>query len=261
MLDIPFPGRTVMAVLALLFASGCAPDITETDFYSMHPDPDEQQGSQVVLVDHSENGTRLTLVADDALGWGFNTFRVEAADGWQSFAPMLVYETATERWSSPIAATVTDDAGVMYAVPPAAGDGQWFLEVNGQTTQGPVSIRTEVSVQEAIWVQPDTGQDLVVAWVAPTTPKTGTDVIELALYRPDAAGFLPVTDASLDLYPYMDMGGGEGHSTPYSAPVHTGGGRYVGEINFIMSGGWDLTVHITLDGHTEDILFHGFTVE
>ncbi len=61
----------------------------------------------------------------------------------------------------------------------------------------------------------------------------------------------------LDLYPYMDMGAGEGHSTPFLAPTHVGDGHYRGEVNFIMSGGWDMTVRMS---GGEEVIFKGFTV-
>jgi len=245
----------------LLMPTGCAPDITETDFYKMHPQPGDTVADNIVLLDHVEAGTQLTLVAEEPLGWGFNQFRVESAEGWQSFSPMLVFETATAVWRSPIEAQLTSDAGVMYAVRPPNEDGQWFLEVEGATDAGPISVRTPVEVDEDIWVQPDEAQGLLIVWVVPTTPKTGNDSFEVALYRYMSGRFEAVTDASLDLYPYMDMGGGEGHSTPYSPPVHIGNGHYRGDVNFIMSGGWDMTVIVTLDGTRRDITFAGFTVE
>ena len=253
--------KRLLGIGMMLVMVGCAPDITETEFFKMHPDPGDNAGDDVILLNHSESGTQLTLVAEEPLGWGFNRFRVEAAEGWQTFSPMLVFETATTVWRSPIEAQVNDGSGVVYAVPPPDEDGTWYLEVEGTTSAGPISVRTEVQVEEDIWVRPDQDQGLLVAWVAPTAPRTGTDSFEVALYRYVNGQFEAVTNASLDLYPYMDMGGGEGHSTPYSPPTHIGAGHYKGDVNFIMSGGWDMTVRVTLDGMTRDIVFAGFTVE
>ena len=251
----------LLGIALMIMMVGCAPDITETDFFRMHPEPGDNAADDVVLLDHSESGTRLTLMAEEPLGWGFNRFRVEASDGWLSFSPMLVFETATAVWRSPIDAQVNSEAGVVYAVPPPDEEGTWYLEVEGTTNAGPISVRKEVQVNEAIWVRPDQNQGLLVAWVAPTAPRTGTDSFEVALYRYVNDQFEAVTNATLDLFPYMDMGGGEGHSTPFSPPTHIGAGHYRGDVNFIMSGGWDMTVRVTLDGTTEDIVFAGFTVE
>lgn len=247
-------------LLLLLLLAGCAPDITETDFYRMHPSPDEGAGAEVVLLDDAAGSGRLTIVSEAPLGWGFNAIRLAQMDGWRTVDPELVFETATRRWTSPVRSALDGSDGVVYAFPVPGSEGDWFLEVTGETDAGNRTVRAPVAVAEDIWIRPF-GHDLVVAWVLPTTPRTGTDIMELALYRITSTGFEPVTDASLDLYPYMDMGGGEGHSTPYEAPVHVGGGQYRGMVNFIMSGGWDMTVKVTRAGQTHDVLFHAFTVE
>ena len=57
------------------------------------------------------------------------------------------------------------------------------------------------------------------------------------------------------------MGADQGHSTPYEAPVHTSNGRYKGSVNFIMSGGWDMTVFIQhTDMARDTVKFNGFIV-
>jgi len=254
-----------IALILLLFALGCAPDITETDFFSRHPDPDELKGSELVLVDHAQEGTRLLLVSEGNLGWGFNAISIQEAEGWTSINPVLVFESATQIWRAPIESSIQaiedGDTAFVYAMPPPNASGQWYLLVEGTTSAGSLSLRVPVEVDEDIWMRPANDLDLIVAWLAPLNPRTGTDTFELGLYRLEGTTYRPVTNATLDLYPYMDMGGGEGHSTPYSAPTHVGSGVYSGMVNFIMSGGWDMTVHVTLAGKTQDVLFHGFTVE
>jgi len=241
----------------LLFLAGCAPDISETDFFSQHPDPNATTGQEVILVDHSANGARLLITSEGQLGWGFNALSVQESDGVSNLDVSLVYETATQAWFSPLGSVISDSEAVVYAVPPQEGDGSWVLQV---TAQPGIDLRIPVDVEEDIWVRPEDEFDLLVAWVAPTAPTTGGDTFEVALYRIENRTFVPITNAGLDLYPYMDMGGGEGHSTPYTAPSHVGEGRYRGNVNFIMSGGWDMTVNITLDGQTRHVVFRGFTV-
>jgi len=255
---------TPLALFLLLFAVGCAPDIAETDFFSQHPDPDELTGSDVILLDHSEAGTRLLLVSQGNLGWGFNAISIQESEGWTSLEPSLVFESATQVWRAPIESSIESsddgDTAFVYAMPPPTEAGQWYLTVEGSTPAGQMALRVPVRVDEDIWMRPANDLDVIVAWLAPLAPRTGTDTFELGLYRLEGNDYRPITDATLDLYPYMDMGGGEGHSTPYSAPTHVGSGTYSGMVNFIMSGGWDMTVHITLAGETRDVLFHGFTV-
>lgn len=254
--------RWLVPALLLLLA-GCAPDITETDFFSRHPDPNEMKGSELTLIDHTQDGTRLLLVSEGNLGWGFNAISIREAVGWTSIDPSLVYESATQTWRAPIESSIESsddgDTAFVYAMPPPVESGQWYLVVEGATSAGSLALRVPVDVDEDIWMRPS--DDLVVAWLAPLTPRTGIDTFDIGLYRLSGNAYQPVTNATLDLYPYMDMGGGEGHSTPFTTPTHIGSGTYRGMVNFIMSGGWDMTVHITLAGETRDVLFHGFTVE
>jgi hypothetical protein len=60
--------------------------------------------------------------------------------------------------------------------------------------------------------------------------------------------FPPVSDAEFLVYPYMDMGGGSGHSTDFTNPVATGNGMYEGDINYSMSGVWTTSVELTVNG-------------
>ena len=63
-----------------------------------------------------------------------------------------------------------------------------------------------------------------------------------------------------DLYPYMDMGGGDGHSTPYD-DFTAEDGRYRWMVDFIMSGGWEMTVTLTPPGESQQTFrFVGYTV-
>ena len=70
-----------------------------------------------------------------------------------------------------------------------------------------------------------------------------------------------VDGATVELYPYMDMGGGDGHSTPHSGPEALDGGRYGWDVNFIMSGGWEMTVTLSPPGEVDRVAtFIGYTV-
>jgi len=68
--------------------------------------------------------------------------------------------------------------------------------------------------------------------------------------RASMMNFPPVADAELEIYPYMDMGGGSGHSTEFNPPEATGNGYYEGSINYSMSGTWTTSVTLTIDGDT-----------
>ena len=68
----------VIGWFVLSFFSGCAPDITETDFYSRHPDEIASGPSEVMLLDHQNNGVEIKLTTEKALQWGPNTIEIES---------------------------------------------------------------------------------------------------------------------------------------------------------------------------------------
>jgi hypothetical protein len=89
----------------------------------------------------------------------------------------------------------------------------------------------------------------------------GNNTFEVAVHRWTGADFVPVSDATASLSPYMDMGGGDGHSTPFTPPQALGGGRYRASVDFIMSGGWEMTVGLARPGApAATVRFLGFTV-
>jgi hypothetical protein len=268
--------RWTPVIILLLLAAGCAPDITETDFYSRHPDEPIGGSELVTIGSASVAGYSVEVLSESDLHIGPNTLLVEITSGGQPVVSGSV--SARALWSSNVrdleppfghdeASVANDDDRFelnVYFLEPVGEEGQWTLEIGVDGTESAGSSRIDVTVDPDMWVQysdgsgPDDGYYL--SWIQPVEPKTGETPLEFAIYRLTDTGFVPVTDATLDLYPYMDMGGGEGHSTPYEAPVHTGQGLYRGSVNFIMAGGWDMTVFVNEHGRDETIVFEGFTV-
>lgn len=90
-----------------------------------------------------------------------------------------------------------------------------------------------------------------ITWYAPQKPVSGNnDLIFMVHTRESMMSFPPVTDAEMEVYPYMDMGSGSGHSTDFSNPVATGDGFYKGDINYSMSGTWTTSVELIVDNDT-----------
>ncbi len=265
--------RTV-AFGVLILVAGCAPDISETDFYSLHPDPDEVgPGTLVELGSETVDGVHVTLFAREAPHVGVNELYVRASEGGvvideaTTSAVARVDSRSAPQQSSTAAKADDEDllpVRVMF-LQPKAESVQWQVEVRLGLGSKTVAAAFDVAVEDGLWMQelerPGDDSRYYVTWVAPVRPSTGDAPFELAIYRQTEDDFVPVEGAVLDLYPYMDMGAGEGHSTPYAAPVAVGGGRYVGKVNFIMSGGWDMTVYVQF-GQDEQrtIVFGGFTV-
>ena len=244
--------------------------LTETDFYQRHPDPSERAAPEVMTItETTAEGFTLTLAAREALHAGYNRLLVKVAEGETVVPSATVQFTATlgDRTAPVDRATMSEadedgfvEAGVYFLQP--KGEAQtWQLELavaaEGRTAQAAF----EVTVEDALWMQAlDQDGPLYLSWVHPSRPVTGDDAYVLALHRPTVTGFEAVTDAALDLYPYMDMGGGDGHSTPFAAPTHRADGLYEGRVNFIMAGGWDMTVFVQRGSNRAEVLFDDFIV-
>lgn len=265
--------RITLAFLVL--ATGCAPDITETDFYSRHPENSAAGSEETTLGQNTINGVTVTVLASEALHVGPNVILVETALGANPITSGTVQVSA--RWITNAreldppfgraSASVTDDDNrfqiPVYLLEPV-DEGHWVLDLAFTIEGVSGQWRLDVDVEPDMWVQyvdsTEAGDGYYVAWLEPARPQTGQSDLELGLYTLTDDGFAPVDDATLNLYPYMDMGGGEGHSAPFEAPVHAGSGLYRGSVNYVMAGGWDLTVYVDRPGTSATVVFKGFTV-
>lgn len=100
-------------------------------------------------------------------------------------------------------------------------------------------------------VRSDSDKVYFITWYAPQNPFSGNNELAFMIHtRESMMDFPAVSDAEISIYPYMDMGGGSGHSTDFTNPVPTGNGMYEGDINYSMSGVWTTSVELTVDGET-----------
>ena len=271
-------------LLIMVCLQGCAPDIAETDFYQSHPDAVEIGETLIELGEQSKDGLTFRLLAPENLHTGYSTVWIDVQEngvavpaGRMEVTP--VWYTNLQAVVSPLAtvsASKRTDEDRFEAVPfflqTAQDEGRWDLQVEYDVEGKTGTVDFTVDVQQDIWVQhveadsdyagsDYADSDYYVSWVLPVRPSTGNASIQFALHRLTDAGFIAIEDAVIDLYPYMDMGAGEGHSTPFEAPRHSGSGFYTGQINFIMSGGWDMTAYIQRPSAAPDtVVFRGFTV-
>ena len=266
--------KPVHSILLLPFLVSCAPDITETEFYRLHPDDDGQDNVSVQLGTWSDASTAIELSAEDSLRSGVNVVDARLTVGG-SPAPAGSELTLLPVWHSnghelpnPLgasAATATDTEGLFRATPffltPRNESGYWTLRASFSASGQTGEATFDVDVHDALWVQFVESAQYYVSWVVPVRPRVGQDDLQLALHHRTTDGFAPITDATIGLYPYMDMGAGEGHSTPSETPVHASAGLYSGKINFVMSGSWDLTVYIhRAQARPDTVVFANFLV-
>jgi hypothetical protein len=100
-------------------------------------------------------------------------------------------------------------------------------------------------------VKNSAGDVYYITWLEPYQPVSGNNDLKFMIHkRTSMHSFPPVSDAKLIIYPFMDMGGGNGHSTDFNTPTATNDGLYEGSINYSMSGDWTTSVQMIADGDT-----------
>ena len=266
-------------LLASMAATGCLPEnLTGYDYKSLQPPPTESVDKGYIPVGQQVSGdltVDLSIYNGAHTGYNHVQFTIESAalGGPISNATVEIKGTMfdSEGLLPPRETPATDVefssdvapvyAGGLFFLPPAPGAGDFTLDLFVSLPGGDRhELSFDLDVEESIWMQriEDANGPLYVSWVDPMKPVVGVNEFVVALHRD--AGYELVSDASLDLFPYMDMGAGEGHSTPYEAPVFSAG-QYRGTVNFIMAGGWDMTVFVDGAGlPRSEARFPGYTV-
>ncbi len=132
----------------------------------------------------------------------------------------------------------------------ASGEmGSWsirinFITMNEEEYSGTIDIRVDSS-WHLTSVKGSDDQMYFICWNSPKAPKNGSNDVSFMLYKRESMMSFPMlTDASITIYPYMDMGSGQGHSTSYTEPEVNAEGKYMSNITYSMSGTWTTTVSI-----------------
>ncbi len=258
--------RFLFLLLVLMF-SGCVPDhLTDFDFSSLQPPPPPEEAQGEALIGQSTAGDlRASLFAERGgahLGYTRLVLRLtRAADGANvsSAAVSFRAHTAVAVGLPAIQPVYREDGyhGAAFLLSRDTTQTQSFRIV--ATVEEPgrsaIEIMFDVEARVDLWMQ--RSGDLLVSWVDPLRPTVGETPFEVAIHRWTGSAFEPVSNLGVVLYPYMDMGGGDGHSTPFRALATSTPGRYRWSVDFIMSGGWEMTVRMP-DG--PDALFATYTV-
>lgn len=267
-----------LGLFLLAGLAGCVPDgLTDYDYKQHQPPSTLPEETGNILIGEKQSGDVLvTLHIERGAHTGFNLLRVRLSrsstqaiieEASVSFAATYLIDDNIRE--TPVQNPATHQAnaddffeGGAFFLPAEPELGTFSIAVSFETNDGQSgTVGFPLEVKESLWMQRVPASDglYFVSWVNPVRPLVGENVFEVALHREE--DYHTITDATLDLYPYMDMGGGEGHSTPYEAPAHKKGGQYAGTVNFIMAGGWDMTVYIHRPNRAEEsVLFSGYSV-
>lgn len=268
--------RPILLALGLLLASaGCVPDgVTDFDFQALQPPAPPVELTGDALVGTASAGRfSVELFADrGGAHTGFNTLGIRVADAGAAVTNARLTIGATPLDGPATGAelpveqpgTQANSDGVFkgsaFLLAPDTTARSFRLSVTVEPANGAAGVATfDVAARNDIWQQ--SPSDLLVSWVSPERPVVGQNVFEVAVHRWTGSAFQAVSGAGVTLYPYMDMGGGDGHSTPFTPPQSTGNGRYRSIVDFIMSGGWEMTVTLNRpDTQPAAAKFVGYTV-
>ena len=262
-----------LSLLLVLAVAGCVPDgLTDFDFQELQPDPPPDELTGDVLVGTASDGG-LTVALTAARGGphlGYVRLGLTVTDGSAAVTDARIALAGTVEAGPaagaalPVENPASADAegvfrGAAFLLTPDTTARRFTVratvEANGKTAD----VAFPVDARADLWMQ--LAGDLLVSWVDPLQPIVGANRFVVAAHRWTGSAFEPVDGAAADLHPYMDMGGGDGHSTPYGGFEAQGGGRYAWDVDFIMSGGWEMTVSLTPPGEAERVArFVGFTV-
>lgn len=269
---------SLFILLPLLLLVGCIPDnIHDFDFRENQPNPSEiPDPINYELVDEQTAGNvTVGLYAEGGWNAGYRPMRIDVKQNGDPVADASISVSGIARFADverelPIEHPFeADDSNTGSYV------GSIFLL--GDRSDTPVELTFEIDIngqshevsfenalpEHPLAVRNIASDGLAVhgVWMHPRNAIVGRNTFEAALFYETSTGFEPLGGASVEIYPYMDMGGGDGHSTPFTRPEEYAVGRWHSEITFIMSGGWELSLYLDRSGAERDtLLFSPFIV-
>lgn len=239
---------------------------------------DENQIELIMVSSKQSSQDQFTVMTTDSLAVGYNEIYIEVKDSEGDLrnlsSPIIkpIMYMPTKTHSAPASETEIVEANGstylkadIYFVMPSMEGSQWVLRVSGERADGS-SMETEINVdvansslQHKMKVN---DRMYILTYVQPKTPVVGGDEYEVAVhYKQDMMNFPALESAQVEIDPFMDMGGGEGHGPTSVQAVadEQGNGRYKGDIVYNMSGEWQLTFSVTA-GDSVDITFPEFEI-
>ena len=215
----------------------------------------------------SVEGYTVSLYAESDLETGANQLYWKIEEGnntaeLESFTITPMMDMGEMMHSTPFDQPMTSEEDEDYLtnmavfIMPSGEMGTWAIPFEITPMGASEAISGEISIDVASsWklnsTRSESGEVYFISWYEPKKPVSGNnDLMFLIHSRSSMMSFPAFSDAELSVYPYMDMGGGSGHSTDFTTPVSTGNGFYEGDINYSMSGVWTTSVELIVGNDT-----------
>ncbi|KAB2879295.1 FixH family protein [bacterium] len=258
----------VSILVCLMFLTGCSDDKQATKLQLLK--------IADVTVDSAE--TIVSLYAEDSLQVGYNRvyFSMKTTDDGHEvddahimLLPMMDMTDMGMMHSSPYempSEELIDGyfQGALVFTMPSYDEGHWTLTVtfhnyhNNKEGSAVFDLMIKNSTDvKALTVGAD---KYIVTLIDMKEPQVGLNDFEIGLYKKQTMmSFPPVTSASVSIEPTMpSMGHGSSNNVN---PVHTVMGRYLGKVNFTMTGDWQVDVNAAINDTTMLSTHYGLTVE
>ncbi|MBK6507774.1 MAG: FixH family protein [Ignavibacteria bacterium] len=260
-------------LLASIYISGCSDsDNTQT--------PTNPTSSlNLVRIDSSYAVGAKAIVALYSTGQlmtGYNNIYVALydsatgspiTDAHVSFMPMMDMGSMmhSSPYESPEGALIENKwfKGAVVFIMPSSAMTPWSLEVHvhnhqaagmpeGHAEFGSLSVADNSTKYKSI--QATDGSRLYLSYVMPSKPIVGINEFEFTLHRRNDMMTFPADSSyTCDMYPWMPS---MGHSSPNNVnPVHDDMGHYKGQVNFTMTGDWQIKVYLNKNGQRDSTYF------
>lgn len=264
-----------MASLLLMFAifiSGCSDNAVVTNNNGnpvttglIKVDSGYATGSRAIVV----------LYSNDTLKTGYNKLYVVLydsatgtliSDSHVMLMPemnmgMMVHSAPYE---NPVSETAVDGkfpCAVVFIMP-SDNMMPWKLDVTVHNHSAPGEPEGTASFNLAVADNPTKFKSLLtsdstrlyLSYIQPENPVVGINDFEFLLNkRADMMSFPPDSLYTCTIYPWMPS---MGHGSPNNVdPVHVGSGHYNGDVNFTMTGDWQIKIYLHKSGQTDSTYF------
>ena len=255
-------------LIAILFAATACSDFNNNNS-DLISEPD-----LLKLGEFTDNGITVEAYAEAPLAVGYNKIYLEVHEAGVrvdqpsfDFTPMMHMENHSHASPYDIPDGSRDDVHDLYHTwaiftMPSGMMGRWELQLSvenqsGVVAEGIIDIDIENSNRVNTFMTDDE-QRYVLTWIEPAEPEVGMNDLAVALHKRESMiSFPPVTDAVFEFEPWMpSMDHGSSNNV---SPAHEGNGFYHGQVNFNMTGDWELRFDIVLNG--EDLGHHVFELD
>lgn len=248
----------------ILFISTACSNVTSSD------EEDHEDSELYQLGEFTEGGYTVTAYSNAPLTVGFHEIYLDVEENgipaddihlhFNTLMPMESHSHASPTGDPDQNRDHEQNLYKSWAIFTMAGD--WELEItvhtgeHGGQDQNELiisgSIDIDVDAENSNRVQIFTENDdnrYILTWIEPQKPETGINDLVVSLHQSESAMEYPaVINADIEFEPWMpSMDHGSNNNVN---PEHQGSGFYQGEVNFNMTGDWELRFEISRNGNT-----------